>query len=292
LLDASLEPVPVGVHGELYIGGDGVARGYWRRPELTAERFAPNPFSRRAGERMYRTGDLARYLGNGEIEFLGRSDHQVKIRGFRIELGEIEAALSEQAIVRDSVVLAREDTPGDKRIVAYVVLNQGCAAPADELRRLIKDQLPSLMIPAAFVFLDALPLTPNGKIDRKALPAPDRVRPEIEAAFVAPRTPIEEMMAATWSQVLQLEKIGIHDNFFSIGGHSLLAAQVLNRVQQTFNVELPLSIFFETPTVAALAAQIARIQMQEADDVTLRAALAELSELSAEEISNLKSQLG
>jgi amino acid adenylation domain-containing protein len=292
LLDASLEPVPIGVHGELYIGGDGVARGYWRRAELTAERFVPNAFSRRAGERMYRTGDLARYLGNGELEYIGRSDHQVKIRGFRIELGEIEAALSEQAIVRDAVVLAREDTPGDKRIVAYVVLNQECAALADELRRLIKDQLPSLMIPAAFVFLDALPLTPNGKIDRKALPAPDRVRPEIEAVFVAPRTPIEEMMAATWSQVLQLEKIGIYDNFFSIGGHSLLAAQVLNRVQQTFNVELPLSIFFETPTVSALAAQIARIQMQEADDVTLRAALAELSQLSAEEISNLKSQLG
>ena len=289
LLDARFEPVPVGVQGELYIGGDGVARGYWRRAELTAERFVPNSFSRRPGERMYRTGDHARYLANGEIEYLGRSDHQVKIRGFRIELGEIEAALSEQSIVRDAVVLAREDTPGDKRIVAYVVLNQECAAPADELRRLVKDKLPSLMIPAAFVFLETLPLTPNGKIDRKTLPAPDQVRPKLKEIFVAPRTPIEEMMAAIWSQILHLEKVGIHDSFFSIGGHSLLAAQVLNRVEQTFNVELPLSIFFETPTVSALAAQVARTQIQEADDVTLSAALAELSQLSPEEISTLKS---
>ena len=283
ILDDALQPVPVGVQGELYIAGDGVARGYWGQAELTAERFLPNPFGHCGGQRIYRTGDQVRYLPAGEIEYLGRIDHQVKIRGFRIELGEIEAALREHSIVRDVAVVASEDKPDDKRIVAYVVLNQPCAAPADELRRAVKEKLPSVMIPAAFVVLDALPLTPNGKIDRKALPAPDHLRPDLEASFVAPRTPIETMMADIWSQILQLEKVGIHDSFFTIGGHSLLAAQVLSRVRDTFNVELPLRVFFETPTVAALAAHVSRIQVEESDDATLSAALAELSQLSKDE---------
>jgi len=287
VLDAKLEPVPVGVSGELYIGGVGLARGYLNRPELTATRFVPHPFATTAGARLYRTGDLARYRVDGSIEFLGRMDHQVKIRGYRVELGEIEAALGEQVIVREVVVLVREDTPGDHRIVAYVILNQECAAPADELRRAIKEKLPGFMVPSAFVVLEAMPLTPNGKIDRKALPAPDHARPDIEGAFVAPRTPIEGMIAAIWSQVLKLEKVGIHDNFFSLGGHSLLATQVAHRVRDTFNVALPLRFFFETATVADLAAYVVRSQLEETDDVTLSAALAELSQLSAEELESL-----
>ncbi len=284
LLDQYLQPVPVGVTADLYLGGAGLARGYLRRPALTAEKFIPNPFGTTPGARLYRTGDLARYLPDGNIEYLGRMDHQVKIRGFRIELGEIEAALAEHPIVRDVVVLMREDTPEDKRIIAYLTLNQECASPADELRRKLKEKLPSFMIPASFIFLDAMPLTPNGKIDRKVLPAPGHTRPNnISEAFAPARTPIEEMMATIWRQILEIEKVGIHDNFFSLGGHSLLAAQVVNRVRDTFNVDLPLRLFFETPTVADFAAYVARSQMGEADDATLSAALAELSQLSPEE---------
>ncbi len=287
LLDQQLQQVPVGITAELYLGGEGLARGYLRRPELTAQKFIPNPFATKPGARLYRTGDLARYLPDGNIEYLGRMDHQVKIRGFRIELGEIEAALADHPIVREVVVLMREDTPEDKRIVAYIVLNQECASPADELRRMLKEKLPSFMIPSTFIFLETMPLTPNGKIDRKALPAPDHTRPDIAEAFAAPRTPIEEIMAIIWAQILEIEKVGIHDNFFSLGGHSLLAAQVANRVRDTFDVDLPLRLFFETPTVAAFATYVAQSQIGEADDATLSAALAELSQLSAEEMEAL-----
>jgi acyl carrier protein len=286
-LDQHLQPVPVGVTAEVYLGGAGLARGYLRRPALTAEKFIPNPFATKPGARLYRTGDLARYLPDGNIEYLGRMDHQVKIRGFRIELGEIEAALAEHPIVRDVVVVMREDTPEDKRLVAYVVLNKEIASPADELRGKLKDKLPSFMIPSSFIFLEAMLLTSNGKIDRKALPAPDHSRPDISEAFAAPRTPIEEMMATIWSEIMEIEKVGIHDNFFSLGGHSLLATQVVNRVRDTFNVELPLRLFFETPTIAAFASYIAESQMGEADDATLSAALAELSQLSPEEMEAL-----
>jgi amino acid adenylation domain-containing protein len=285
VLDENLEPVPPGVAGELYIGGIGLARGYLNRPELTATRFVPHLFATTPGARLYRTGDLCRYRADGNIEFLGRMDHQVKIRGFRVELGEIETALGEHPMVQEVVVLVREDTPDDKRIVAYVVLSQECAA--DELRQVAKDKLPSYMIPSAFVVLDALPLSPNGKVDRQALPAPDNARPDLEGAFVAPRTPIEEIVAGIWSQILKLEHVGIHDNFFSLGGHSLLATQVAQRVRQTFNIELPLRLFFETPTVAELASYVVQSQMGEADDATLTAALAELSQLSAEELGSL-----
>ena len=287
VLDARLEPAPIGVTGEIYIGGVGLARGYLNRPDLTATRFVPHPFATTPGARLYRTGDLGRYRGDGSIEFLGRIDHQVKVRGFRIELGEIETALGEHPIVREVVVLVREDAIEDKRIVAYVVLKQECATPTEELRRVLKEKLPSFMIPSAFVVLDSLPLTPNGKIDRKALPAPDHERPDIEGAFVAPRTPIEEMIAAIWSQILKVEKVGVHDNFFTLGGHSLLATQVVHRVRDTFNVDFPLRRFFETPTVADLATYIARSQVSEADDATLTAALAELSQLSPEELESM-----
>jgi len=292
VLDEKLHPVPIGVSGELYIGGIGLARGYLNRPELTGTRFIPHPFATTPGARLYRTGDLVRYCADGRLEFLGRIDHQVKVRGFRIELGEIETALGEHPMVRDVVVVVREDTPADKRLVAYVVLNEECAAPADELRRAIKQKLPNFMIPSAFVVLESMPLTPNGKVDRKALPAPDQTRPDIERAFVAPRTPIEEMIAAIWCQVLRLERVGVHDNFFSLGGHSLLATKVAHRVRDTFNINLPLRLFFETPTVADLAAYVVQDQVAEADEATLTAALAELSQLSPDEMESILATQG
>jgi amino acid adenylation domain-containing protein len=264
ILNAFLHPVPIGVQGELYIGGAGVARGYLNRPELTAEKFIPDPFSAAPGARMYKTGDLARYRPDGNIEFLGRADHQVKVRGFRIELGEIEAVLGQHPAVREAVVLAREDAPGDpsaslrteKRLVAYVVAERELLPTTTDLRSFLKEKLPEYMVPAVFVLLEALPLMPNGKIDRRALPSPDRSRPELDKAFVAPRTPTEELLAEIWAQLLDLERVGIHDNFFDLGGHSLLATQVVSRMRETFQVEIPLRRLFEVPTVAGLAESI------------------------------------
>jgi len=264
ILNSSLHPVPIGVPGELHIGGVGVARGYLNRPELTAEKFIPDPFSAVPGARIYKTGDLARYRTDGNIEFLGRADHQVKIRGFRIELGEIEAALAQHPAVREAVVLAREDAAGDpsaslkteKRLVAYVVAGREPLPTTTELRDFLKGKLPEHMVPAVFVLLDALPLMPNGKIDRRALPSPDRSRPELDKAFVAPRTPTEELLAEIWAQLLDLERVGVHDNFFDLGGHSLLATQVVSRMREAFQVEIPLRRLFEVPTVAGLAESI------------------------------------
>ena len=260
ILDRHLNPVPISVPGELYIGGDGLARGYLNRPELTAEKFIQNPFSRETGARLYKTGDLARYLADGNIEFLGRIDHQVKVRGFRIELGEIEAVLAGHEGVRETVVVAREDEPGEKRLVAYLVAAQETAPTVSELRSLLKGRLPEYMVPSAFVVLDELPLTPNGKVDRRALPAPDHTRPELEEAFVAPRTPVEEVVAGIWAEVLGMEQVGIHDNFFELGGHSLKATQVVSRVREAFQVELPLRSLFESPTVAELALAVTQSQ--------------------------------
>jgi amino acid adenylation domain-containing protein len=250
VLDARMKPVPIGVAGELYIGGVGLARGYLNRPELTAERFVPDPYGA-PGEKLYRTGDLARRRADGTIEFLGRRDQQVKVRGFRIELGEIEAALALHGAVREVVVMAREDEPGDKRLVAYHVATRGVAA--SELRGFLKEKLPEYMVPAAFEQLEALPLTPNGKVDRKALPAPQSGRSGLEVAFVAPRTPAEEALARIWSEVLGIAGVGVEDNFFELGGHSLLATQVVSRVRRALDVELPLRALFERPTIAALA---------------------------------------
>jgi amino acid adenylation domain-containing protein len=259
LLNSEMQPAPVGVPGELHIGGANLARGYLNRPELTAERFVPHPFSEEPGARLYRTGDLARYLPDGAIEFLGRSDHQVKVRGVRIELGEIEAALSQHPAVREAVVVARretEDVAGDKRLVAYLVSDQHPAPTAGALRAFLKERVPEYMTPSAFVTLDALPLTPNGKVDRRALPAPEKTRPDLESAFVRPRNPIEETLAEIVAQILRIEKPGIHDNFFELGGHSLLATQFISRVRNAFQVELPLRSVFTGPTIAEFAEAI------------------------------------
>ena len=261
-LDQRLNLVPVGVSGEVYIGCVGVARGYLHDPAQTAERFMPHPFGREPGARLYRTGDLARYRSSGDIELLGRMDHQVKLRGLRIELAEIEAALNLHEDVREAVVLAREDQPGEKRLVAYVVRGVIATAEQDQARTLrsvrgfLKERLPEYMVPSAFVFLDALPLTPNGKVDRQALPAPTSARPESGETFVAPGTPAEEVLAGIWAELLGVEQVGIHDNFFELGGHSLLATQVVSRVRELFHVEIALRQVFETPTVAGLAQNI------------------------------------
>jgi amino acid adenylation domain-containing protein len=256
ILDGKRQPVPVGVYGELYISGAGVTRGYLNRPELTAERFIPNPFSTEPDSRLYRTGDTVRYRCDGNIEFLGRVDHQVKIRGFRIELGEIEAALDQYPAVRQAVVLAPEDAPGERRLVAYLVTDQEPLPTTTDLRSFLREKLPEYMVPALFVLLDALPLMPNGKVDRRALLARDRTRPELGKAFVAPLTPTEEVLSDIWAQVLDIERVGIHDNFFDLGGHSILATQVVSRIREAFHVELPLRRLFEVPTVAGLAESI------------------------------------
>jgi amino acid adenylation domain-containing protein/non-ribosomal peptide synthase protein (TIGR01720 family) len=253
LLDDALQPVAIGMTGELHIGGVAVGRGYLNRPELTAERFIPDPFSLTAGARLYSTGDLARFLSDGNIEYLGRIDHQVKLRGFRIEPGEIEAALTEHPSVREALVLLREETAGDKRLVGYVVAETEQAPVAGELREYLKSKLPDYMIPAAWVVLAEMPLTPNGKVDRKALL--DATPSVVEAAsrYVAPRTPVEEVLAGVWADVLSLERVGVHDNFFDLGGHSLLATQFVSRIQRALQVEVALRLIFEKPTVAELA---------------------------------------
>ncbi|HYH80222.1 MAG TPA: condensation domain-containing protein, partial [Longimicrobium sp.] len=260
VLDALGEPVPVGVAGELHVGGAQVARGYLDRPGMTAERFVPDPFSADPGARLYRTGDRARWLGDGTIEFLGRIDEQVKIRGFRVELGEIEARLAAHPAVREAVVAAREDVPGEIRLVAYVV---GGEVEAEALRAYLGEQLPEHMIPAAFVRLDALPLTPNGKVDRRALPAPD-ASAYATRGYEAPATETETALAEIWAEVLGVERVGRHDDFFDLGGHSLLAVRLISRVRRVLGVEVPLGDLFARPVLADLARgveQMARAEL-------------------------------
>jgi aspartate racemase len=254
VLDDHLNLVPKGIPGELYVGGEGLARGYFNNPELTAEKFLPHPFPDQPGSRLYKTADRVRYLSDGNIEFLGRIDNQVKVRGFRIELGEIESVLGRHPVVRDAVVVARQDTPGEKQLVGYLVTHRTVAVSA--LRDFLKEKLPDYMIPSAFVFLDSLPLTSNGKVDRQKLPCPGPSRPELETAFAMPGTATEELVARTWAEILKLERVGVHDNFFELGGHSLLATQVISRLRDQFGVELPLRALFEQPTVAGLAERI------------------------------------
>ena len=259
ILNASLQPVPIGVAGELHIGGVGLARGYFKRPELTAEKFIVNPFDTNVGvrfiapSRLFKSGDVARYRADGAIEFLGRIDHQVKIRGVRIELGEVEAALLQHPDVQEGIVVAREDTPNNKRLVAYIVMKEQQSSGVDDLRGFLKERLTQDMLPSAFVFLDQLPLLSNGKVDHHALPAPDWTRPELEETFVAPRTELEEQLVAVWAQVLGIDQVGIRDNFFDLGGHSLLAARLVTRIKQVCGLTLTLSMLFANPTIEQLA---------------------------------------
>jgi amino acid adenylation domain-containing protein len=258
VLDEEMRPVAVGLTGELYIEGDGLARGYWRRPDLTAEKFVPHPFSAQAGARLYRTGDLVRHLADGRLEFIGRDDQQVKIRGFRIELGEIETALGSHRAVRDCVVTAHKNASGQKSLVAYVVVRQQPSSITGELRSFLSEKLPDYMVPSTFLVLDALPLTPNGKVDRQALPAPDAMPSPSESQYVVARTPVEQIVAEMWGEVLGLKQVGAEDNFFELGGHSLLATQLISRVGRIFQIEVPLRSLFENPTVAGLARHIER----------------------------------
>ncbi|MDX6695902.1 MAG: hypothetical protein QOF02_3505, partial [Blastocatellia bacterium] len=255
VLDNHYQPVPIGVAGQLYIGGDGLARGYFARPELTAEKFIPHPYSTTEGARLYSTGDRVRYLSDGSIEFLGRADQQVKVRGFRIELGEIETMLSTHPSVREAVVMAREDQRGDRRVVAYVTAKPDDSISIQELRLYLQQRLPDYMVPSAFVQLEHWPYTPSGKIDRRALPAPALSETAAEE-HIGPRTQTEEVLAHIWAEVLKLERVSVTVNFFELGGHSLLATQIISRIRQLFHLDIPLRSLFESPTVAALAAEI------------------------------------
>jgi natural product biosynthesis luciferase-like monooxygenase protein len=256
IVDRHLQPVPLGVPGELLIGGDGVVPGYLHRPELTAERFIPDPFSGRPGARLYRTGDLARYRADGTVEFLGRLDHQVKIRGYRIELGEIEALLREQASVNDAVVIAREDVPGDVRLVGYVLPAGGDQIEVAALRSTLKERLPEFMVPSHLVVLDRFPLTPNAKIDRKALPAPSAVETPTRPMFAAPASELEATVAGVWRTALNVPEVGIDDNFFDLGGHSLLMVQVQQTLRRTLERDLAITDLFRFPTIRTLAAHL------------------------------------
>jgi amino acid adenylation domain-containing protein len=254
VLDSQMQEVPVGEAGDLFIGGDGVVRGYWRREELTAERFLPDPFL--AGNRIYKTGDVARWRPDGNLDFLGRSDFQVKLRGFRIELGEIETALEQQFGVRQAVVVAREDKPGDKRLIAYLVGRAGETTSVPSLRRALESKLPDYMVPSVFVFLECLPLTPNGKIDRNALPAPPTQVDTAQISFEPPRSDLESTIAQTWGQELGIEQVGLNDNFFDLGAHSLMVAEVHVQLQQILNRDISLVDLFQFPTVRSLASHL------------------------------------
>jgi len=291
ILDSQLQPVPIGIPGELYIGGISLANGYINKPDLTAQRFIHNPFSevlelpekfdRLKSSRLYKTGDLARYLPDGNIEYMGRIDNQVKIRGFRIELGEIETALAQHPNVLEAVVVVREDIPGDKRLVAYVVVSKELEFFPKELRQFLQEKLPEYMMPSAFVFLEALPLTPSGKVNRRILPAPEGTRQELETTFVAPRTPVEEKLAEIWTKILGIDRVGIYDHFFDLGGHSLKVTQLMFKVRDAFQVEVSLRQFFEVPTIAGIADVIA---LASQTDSTSTSAKEEIIDLNAEAI--------
>jgi amino acid adenylation domain-containing protein len=308
--------------GEIHVRTPYLARGYLGDNALTEQRFITNPFTGIPGDRLYKTGDKGRYLSDGSLDFVGRTDHQVKIRGFRIELGEIEAVLGQHPAVRQTVVVAREDPTeehfaaenpkpkthaelsrsidpsrvsglkSDKRLVAYVVLDQEPRSTLSDLRRFLHEKLPDYMVPSVFVFLDALPLTPNGKVDRRALPMPDRSRLNLDESFSAPRTPTEELLVGIWAEVLKLEKVGTHDNFFDLGGHSLLATQVVSRIRAAFQVELPLRSLFEKPTVAGLAETIMQSLADNAEPNRTADILTRIESLSDEEAQRLLSDKG
>jgi acyl-coenzyme A synthetase/AMP-(fatty) acid ligase len=285
ILDAHLHPAPVGVKGELYFAGAGIARGYLQHPDWTAERFMPDPFAGDSKGRMYKTGDMGRWRTDGTIEFAGREDFQVKLRGFRIELGEIEARLSEYEGVKQAIVVAREDAAGEKRLVGYYTLQAGKTGNgklgshvgAEELRGYLTSKLPEYMVPAAYVRLEQLPLTGSGKLDRRALPAPEGTA-YAARVYEAPEGEIETAMAEIWSQVLHVEKIGRHDNFFVIGGHSLLAVRVIARLRKMLEVEVGISDLFARPVLSSFAERIVDVQLEMFDSADLANVLKQMEE--------------
>lgn len=268
VLDQFMNPVPIGIYGELYIGGAGLAHGYLNRPGLTAEKFVPNPFGSEPGARLYRTGDLVRYWEDGKLEFGGRLDHQVKVRGFRIELGEVEAALLAHEWVRAAVVVAREERPGEQRLVAFLVGDTYGMPTPSEWRSFLVQYLPEYMIPSLFVSLKALPLLPNGKVNRRALPVPDSSRPELRQAFAAPEDPMQARLVEMWQNVLKVDQVGIHDNFFELGGDSILATRLASRVRRHFGVEFPLRELFWRPTVFELCEVIDELLVEELENLS------------------------
>ena len=290
VLDGDLQTAPLGARGELYIGGASLARGYLGRPELTAERFIPNPYSTQPGARLYKTGDLARYQVDGNMEFFGRADHQVKIRGYRIEPGEVETALEAHPAIRAAAVLARDDGHGSNRLVAYFVADEKPAPSVSQLQSFLRTTLPDYMVPSTFQEIDELPLTATGKLDRRALPEPDRARPDQDVAFVAPRNAAEEVIAGIWANILRLERVGVHDRFFELGGHSLLATQVISRVSEAFQIELPLRSLFERPTVEGLALAVTDAWGEAEIVEEIAATWKQVQQLSEQEVAAMLSQ--
>jgi acyl carrier protein len=284
VLSENLECVPIGVVGELYLGGEGLARGYFRRAGLTAERFIPDPFGTEPGARLYRTGDLVRYLADGNIEYLGRIDHQVKIRGFRVELGEIEAALERHCSIRQAVVQPWENSAADRQLAAYIIPMDKQVVSADELRAFLKRTLPDYMVPTAFVPLEALPLSPNGKVDRNALPPPDATRRDLQQPLVQPRNPVEQIIATIWRELLGIPEVGVTENLFKLGAHSLMAARAVSRIRDAFCVDLPLRQLFETPTVSNLSTIVTQRLSNMVRDNGLSPLLDHLEQISAAEL--------
>jgi amino acid adenylation domain-containing protein len=278
ILDGNRQPVPVGISGELWLGGTGIGRGYLNKPDLTASSFFPDPYTASSDARLYKTGDLARYRPDGNIEYLGRIDFQVKLRGFRIELGEIESVLRQQPAVNDAVVTLREDVRGDQRLIAYVIAGRD-AVPAHALTNILKTKLPEYMVPSDFIYLETFPLTSSGKIDRKSLPAPTHDRSHAADEFVAPSTCYEKQIARIWTEIMAVENPGLDDNFFELGGHSLLATRVVTRINHTFNIQLPLRNLFENPTVGALAQALIQIKARALPENTLIELVTQLENL-------------
>jgi acyl-coenzyme A synthetase/AMP-(fatty) acid ligase len=301
LLDKHMHPVPPGVAGEIYIGGEGLSRGYLNRADLTAQAFVPDPFSNQHGARLYRSGDLARFLPNGEMQYFGRIDHQVKIRGFRIELGEIESLLSHRDDISEVVVMVQEEAPDNKTLVDYFIAASGSGPTATDLRDYLKTRLPDYMVPSAFIKVDMIPLTTNGKVHRRALSSLYSKQPDSEQNYVAPRSELEETLVRIWRELLKVDRVGVHDNFFGLGGQSVLAAQLNTRLNKEFNVHLPLRKIFEEPTVANLAQALTEAQatstqlslpvlqkasVREAEDLS-----ANLDDLSDEDVDSLLQEI-
>ena len=290
VLDRQQQLVPAGIAGELYIGGDGIAREYLRRPDLTAETFVPHPFSTEPGARLYRTGDLVRYLGDGNLDFLKRMDHQVKVRGFRVELGEIEAALNQYWAISESVVINRDDFTGGTRLIAYIVPEEGVEPTSAELYAFLKEKIPSYMIPSIFVTIKEVPLTPNGKVNRSELPLPEFSEADANRNFVPPRNALEETLATIWRETLGLPQVGVESNFFDLGGHSLLATRVVSQIRERFGIELPLRVMFESPTIAGLAQHLDTVQTKDTQLQRILSMLENVENISEEEVTALLAQ--